>query len=453
MDGSRIMVVGVTLAAVLAPSEFAPGAYAGLPVTGVPVSDLAPVDAEMQDFMSTYNLDAGVLAIMKDGRVIYQRGFGYDYFNNPLPEHAPMRLASISKAICANAIYALAAQGLINMNDHAFNLGQAGGGILTVTPCCGPGDPLMRMQDITVQHLLDHRAGFGPDCPWGGDCAFGSIQIATAMGIPSPAGPDNTINYVLGQPLLYTPDTDMLYTNIAYLPLSLIIEERSGQSFITYVRQHVLTPDMWVPATDILAARTFRAYQSPREPLYHGSGTTTNVYPPYQQVPECYGGIDYEQADGYAGLVSSAATLLTFNQTYGWNFNGSLPGTSTTVSGFPNSDVRIVVLLNDRRTEPPGEHLASIGRDRIWAVLQALDAIPGFVWPTMAVDGFWVDFLFSGATNYGAFDNPFSTMNGALGYVADGTKLRFKPGTTNWAGTIDKKLRLDAPFGMARIGG
>ena len=40
----------------------------------------------------------------------------------------------------------------------------------------------------------------------------------------------------------------------------------------------------------------------------------------------------------------------------------------------------------------------------------------GSPWPTMEVDGFWVDFESSGFSFYGAYDHPFTSITATLSY-------------------------------------
>jgi CubicO group peptidase (beta-lactamase class C family) len=44
------------------------------------------------------------------------------------------------------------------MTDHAFNLGQHHGGILSVHPYPTLGDP--RYEDVTIQNLIEHTSGW-----------------------------------------------------------------------------------------------------------------------------------------------------------------------------------------------------------------------------------------------------------------------------------------------------
>src|SRR5262249_2750598 len=48
-----------------------------LPVSGTAVPDLAPFDRAMLTYMKERGVRAGALAVMKDGRLLLQRGYGW----------------------------------------------------------------------------------------------------------------------------------------------------------------------------------------------------------------------------------------------------------------------------------------------------------------------------------------------------------------------------------------
>src|SRR5690606_2671848 len=113
------------------------------------------------NYMDANAITAGVLGVMQDGRIVYLRGFGEDYDGNDLPENALMRVASLSKPITAASIRRIAADGVIDLADNAFDLGQPGDGILDDDPWPAIGDN--RFQNITVNHLLNHQGGWDHD--------------------------------------------------------------------------------------------------------------------------------------------------------------------------------------------------------------------------------------------------------------------------------------------------
>src|SRR5206468_650130 len=144
----------------------------------------------------------------------------------PLRPSALFRIASVTKPITAAVIQGLIAQGRLSLTDHAFALGQTGGGILHIT-AFGTPDP--RLGDITVNHLLEHQGGWDRDkSP---DPMFQAIQIATALTVPSPPSQNDTARYMMGRPLDFTPGKETHYSNFGYLLLGLIVEQITGEDY------------------------------------------------------------------------------------------------------------------------------------------------------------------------------------------------------------------------------
>ena len=138
-----------------------------------------------------------------------------------------MRRASVTKPITAATIRKLARDGMLALDDRVFDLGQTGGSLLRIDPYPRPGDA--RLADITVLQLLQHRGGW--DREVAPDFAFREIEIATALSVASPPGRENTLRFVLGQPLQFSPGSMRAYSNIGYLVFGLVIEEVSGKDF------------------------------------------------------------------------------------------------------------------------------------------------------------------------------------------------------------------------------
>ena len=251
------------------------------------------------------------------------------------------------------------------------------------------------------------------------------------------------------------------YSNYGYMLLSLIIEQETSLQHTEMIRQRVLTPEIWVPSTEIMLGRDLRPDQSQREPEYIASSSACrnlldpyDIYPPSFDwyVPCPYGGLLMEVKTGEGNLVGSAAPLLIFLDNYNawtgapitspagdWK-NGGLDGTSTRIQQWFDG-FNVVVLFNHG-----GGHA-----DEVMPDVRSL--IPGSIdWPSLkSIDGFWVDFNAS-SSGFGGHDDPFYTMNDTLSATTDGTKLRFKPGTSNWTGTISKRMMLNTPVGTAIIG-
>lgn len=445
------------------------GAAAQLPGTGRAVAGLAWADSNMQSFMQSNDIRAGLLAISHNGVIVYQRGFGYldEDEDQPIPENALVRIASCTKPFTGAAIQRLAANGVIDLEDHAFSLGQSGGGLLTLTPFGPLGDT--RLRDIRVRHLLTHTAGWDRSPP-NTDWTYEECQIAGDMGVSSPPGRSNTMRWILGQSLQFSPGMRYEYSNIGYLAAGLIVEEMSGTGLVTYLRQNILTPSMWVPSTDLRQGRTFQADQPAREAYYEGAQNWCvfqSECPGLRCSILCdspYGSWDHEARIGQGGLVVSSATMLEFMKRYYIgagsesigapvqpDWSGSHGGALTGVNcrAWQRGDgTNVFVWFNKRNGDEEEGNFGSLFADQINDNLAAQTN-----WPSEAVDGFWVLPGVAAPSVLGSYNYPFRSFLIALSQVTSGSKLNLKPGTESFSGTITTKLRLSAPLGTARIGG
>lgn len=447
-------------------TAFTPAAHAQLPVSGRPVPALTAFDDAMQDFMDDNDITAGVLGVMFEGRVVYLRGFGHSYNGTtPLPENALFRIASCTKPITAAAIHALIDNGASwDTDDFAFDFGLSGGtGVLDVNPFGGVGDG--RIDEITIQQLLQHQGGWNRDVA--GDLSFRWRQASDDMGVPSPPPPEDMMDWILGEPLQFTPGNNTVYSNIGYLALSLLVEQEAGQGIMSYIRRRVLTPDMWVPATELQIGRTFRPDQDPREPLYYSTSTGDNIYDntvPYEQVPSPYGTWPQTGLTGYGSFIASAPAILEFLQRYhtgvyderigeritGDNpltgdagHNGILTGTNSYM--VQRTDGVNVFIVFNKRGDP--HYATSFYSNRLDPLIDAVTT-----WPTTTSDGFWVNMGGIVIAGFGSYNRPFASLTSALASTEAGSKLRLRAGSTDWTGVLSERLLLDAPLGSAVIG-
>jgi len=170
-----------------------------LPVTGTPRPELAAFDAWMQGFLAEHKIPGGALAIVKDGQLIYARGFGWadrDAKEKVEPESL-FRIASVSKPITAVAILKLVDQGKLKLDDKVLDH-------LKYEPHFekdGKFDE--RWKQVTIQHCLTHSGGWDRDKSY--DPMFQAIRMAKSMQIELPILPEHIIQFQLGQPLDFAP--------------------------------------------------------------------------------------------------------------------------------------------------------------------------------------------------------------------------------------------------------
>ena len=101
-----------------------PPAQPEIPVSGTAVSGMASFDQAVTAFMRKLSIPGGAVAVMRDGKLIYARGFGYaDVEKKTLVQpDALFRVASVSKTITAAAIMKLVEEGKLELDDRVAPL-------------------------------------------------------------------------------------------------------------------------------------------------------------------------------------------------------------------------------------------------------------------------------------------------------------------------------------------
>ena len=298
-----------TNAAALVLNRFTP--QPGIPVTGVAVPGMWWYEKVIPDLMQQYSIPGGAVAVMRDGKLIYARGFGYADVENktPVQPDALFRLASVSKPITAAAIMKLVEEGKLKLDDYVAPL------IAHLTPAPGATvDP--RWYQITIRHLLNHTGGWDRNKPNGGfDPIDRPITAANAVGAPVPASPETLVRYMKGMPLDFDPGAKLAYSNLGYIILGRVIERVSGMPYEEYVRTRVLAP---VGATRTRQGKSRMSEALAGEVKYYRPGMGVNaplvpsVFPGGGMVPLNYGGYHLEGGDASGAWVSSTVDLLRF---------------------------------------------------------------------------------------------------------------------------------------------
>src|SRR5712692_5008014 len=92
------------------------------PATGQSVPSLAPFDRAVQEMMRRYRVPGAALAVAREGRLVYVRGFGYADRDArvPVAPASKFRIASISKPITAAALLKLVEERHLSLSSKAF---------------------------------------------------------------------------------------------------------------------------------------------------------------------------------------------------------------------------------------------------------------------------------------------------------------------------------------------
>ena len=267
---------------------------------------LASFDREMEAFMTARKIPGGALAVAKDDRLVYARGYGFADVGKQISV-APtslFRIASISKPFTAVAVLQLVEQGKLTLDTPVREL-------LSHKPIVPAGSQTdARWKQITIRHCLQHTGGWDRDQRF--DPMFRSRIIAAATGTNSPASADAIIRFMLGQPLEFDPGTRYAYSNFGYCLLGRIIERVTGRSYEQHLHKAVLAP---CGIKSMRLGRTLEVQRAEREVHYYtpDQATADNVFPGAPaKVPSPYGGFHLEAMDAHGGWLASAVDLMRF---------------------------------------------------------------------------------------------------------------------------------------------
>jgi N-acyl-D-amino-acid deacylase len=262
-------------------------------------------DREIEAFMKARDVPGGALAVVKDGRLVYVRGYGLAdrERNHAVQPDSLFRIASISKPITSAAVLRLVEEKKLDLDQRAFD-------IVRAEPLLNDGSPPdARLAQITIRHLLHHTGGWDRDKSF--DPMFRSRQIARAANEPSPARPEAVIRYMLGRPLEADPGSRYAYSNFGYCVLGRVIEKLTGETYEAHVRGKILAP---LGITRMRLGATLDGQQVPGEVRYYtrGNSTSNSVFPDGGKVPVPYGGFFLESMDAHGGWIASAIDLVRF---------------------------------------------------------------------------------------------------------------------------------------------
>jgi N-acyl-D-amino-acid deacylase len=273
---------------------------AAAPATDHP---LASFDREVQAFMEPRKVPGAALAVVKDGRIVHARGYGWadrERQTEVRPETL-FRIASISKPFTSFAIYKLVGQKKLELHTRAFEL-------LDWKPLASAkGRPDPRLEKITIRQLLQHTGGWDRDRS--GDPMFRSRAIARAAETESPAMPKTIIRYMLGQALDFDPGTRSVYSNFGYCVLGRVIEKATGQPYDKYMREEILAP---MGIKDMCLGASLQSKSGESHYYTRNNATGESVFGRGEKVPEPYGGFCLEAMDSHGGWLASAPALARF---------------------------------------------------------------------------------------------------------------------------------------------
>ncbi|CAN5772447.1 serine hydrolase domain-containing protein [soil metagenome] len=128
---------------------------------GFDVGRLARIDRFFEAQVAEGAVAGGVALVLRDGRTVYERAFGYAdaAAQRPMTTDAIFRIASQTKAITTVAILMLAEEGRLGLNDPVSRYIPEFARTTVSTPSDGGRDVVPAVRPITIHHLLTHTSG------------------------------------------------------------------------------------------------------------------------------------------------------------------------------------------------------------------------------------------------------------------------------------------------------
>jgi CubicO group peptidase (beta-lactamase class C family) len=163
------------------------------------------------------------VAVVKDDRVVWERGFGFANLaaSTPATPRTIYMRFSITKIVTATAVLRLTEGGNLDLDapvDGYFR------GFKVVS------QPV----PVTVRHLLNRSSGLANPVP---------IRWVRPAGTPAP-DQRAYVNRLLAKhrKLKFVPGKRVRYSNFGYLVLGEVVSEAAGVSYEEYVRDEILVP-------------------------------------------------------------------------------------------------------------------------------------------------------------------------------------------------------------------
>lgn len=179
----------------------------------------ARADAAMQEMLEKGPFPGMAVAVARDGRLIYTRGFGVAdrQSNAPVLPGTRFPIGSITKPFTCLSVLQQVDKGRVDLDSPI-------GRYLPDLPAPS--------RDATVRQLLEHSSGI-PNYLENREFPYNK---------PVGLSRQDMLGYFAAIPLMFPPGTQFSYSNSNTYLLGLLIEAVTGESYDHYVAEHVFRP-------------------------------------------------------------------------------------------------------------------------------------------------------------------------------------------------------------------
>lgn len=245
-------------------------------------ASITQVDNVVDSFMRKYHVPGMSVAIAKDGKLVYVKGYGYanKATGEKVTPASLFRIASVSKPLTSVAIMQLIETGCLQLEAKVFGDSGVLGNKYGTPPYKG------NITNITIHELLQHTGGGwsnDSDDPMFTDTSLTAGQVIS-----------HTLD---NRPLVNEPGKVYAYSNFGYCVLGRVIEKITRMRYEEYVKANILTN---AGINSMQVGGNTLADKKPHEVVYYGQGN---------EDPYVY---NIARMDSHGGWIASAADLLRF---------------------------------------------------------------------------------------------------------------------------------------------
>jgi CubicO group peptidase (beta-lactamase class C family) len=235
------------------------------------------VDDYVREQMRLRHVPGLALAVVRDGRVVKERGYGLASVELEVPAGAStvFEIGSVTKQITAACVMLLVEEGKVALDDPVSKY-------IPESPDAWRG--------VTVRHLLTHTSGIKN---YNGLAGFELTEHLTRA---------EFVKRIGAQPPLFAPGEAHSYGNVNYSLLGYVVEQASGRPYWQFVTERIFKPLGMTSAHD-------------RDPRY----VLKNRAEGYEWEDGRLVGRDYDLTDVFSAgaIVSTVGDLVKWDAAFG----------------------------------------------------------------------------------------------------------------------------------------
>jgi CubicO group peptidase (beta-lactamase class C family) len=226
------------------------------------VATAAKIETLVGEIMANGQVPGAAVGIVKDGELVYAKGFGVTELGSNLPvtPDSIFHMGSVAKTATAVAIMQLVEAGKIDLDAP----------VTEYLPDFTLADP--NLGEVTIRRLLSHTAGMPDPIDWLAEYQDENLRS-------DDAALDDYVRSLGDQSLTYQPGEDWAYSNTGFDILGDVVATVSGQSFEDYLQANVLTPLGMANSSYLLSDLDPAKLAAPHMYDKDGNAKTLDFYP------------------------------------------------------------------------------------------------------------------------------------------------------------------------------